>query len=101
MATAIRFPWRSFRRLSVRRAFSGRLARGIASPYVLAAADGPAPAPYPVQRALTAAMRTQAQKDGDPARMQLWAGQAAAMAKAAPVDAVMAGMWAAACTLLP
>ena len=83
------------------RAFSGRLARGIATQYALAAAEGPAPAPYPVQRALTAAMRTQAQKDGDPERMQLWAGQAAAMAKAAPVGAVMTEMWQSACALLP
>jgi nitronate monooxygenase len=83
------------------RAYSGRLARGIATPFALAAAEGPAPAPYPVQRALTAGMRTQAQKDGDPDRMQLWAGQTAAMAKAAPVDAVMSEMWASACALLP
>jgi nitronate monooxygenase len=83
------------------RAYSGRLARGIATPYALAAANGPEPAPYPVQRALTAAMRTQAQKDGDPDRMQLWAGQAAAMARAAPVDAVMTEMWSSASALLP
>jgi nitronate monooxygenase len=83
------------------RAYSGRLARGIATPYAVAAASGPAPAPYPVQRALTAGMRAQAQKDGDPDRMQLWAGQAAAMAKAAPVDMVMTEMWTAACALLP
>jgi nitronate monooxygenase len=83
------------------RAYSGRLARGIATAYAVAAAQGPTPAPYPVQRALTAAMRAQAQKDGDPDRMQLWAGQAAAMAKAAPVEAVMTEMWTAACALLP
>ena len=46
------------------RAFSGRLGRGIATDYVRAAADGPEPAPYPVQRALTAGMRNAAQKAG-------------------------------------
>ena len=83
------------------RAFSGRLGRGVATPYVLAAAAGPAPAPYPVQRGLTAGMRAAAQKDGDPDRMQLWAGQGAAMARAAPAAALLQDTWHAAQDLLP
>jgi nitronate monooxygenase len=83
------------------RAFSGRLGRSVATAYAQAAADGPAPAPYPVQRALTAAMRGQAQRDGDPERMQLWAGQGAAMARAAPAGDVLRDAWETALTLLP
>ena len=46
----------------VSRVFSGRAGRSIATDYVLSAiADkAPPPAPYPVQRGLTAAMRAQA-----------------------------------------
>ena len=83
------------------RAFSGRLGRSAATAYALAAADGPTPAPYPVQRALTAAMRTAAQRDGDPERMQLWAGQGAAMARAAPAGDILRDAWETALTLLP
>jgi nitronate monooxygenase len=54
-----------------------------------------------VQRALTAAMRAQAQRDGDPERMQLWAGQAAALARAAPAGDVVREAWDAARALLP
>ena len=83
------------------RAFSGRLGRSVATAYALAAASGPEPAPYPVQRALTAAMRAQAQQAGDPGRMQLWAGQGAAMARAAPAGEVLRQAWEAALALLP
>lgn len=69
------------------RAFSGRAGRGIATGYVRAAA---APGPYPVQRGLTAAMRTQAVADGDLQRMQAWAGQSARLAPALPAAEVLA-----------
>ena len=63
------------------RAFSGKPGRSIATDYVRAAVgpDTPAPAPYPVQRGLTARMRSEAQKTGDIQRMQPWAGQSAAV----------------------
>jgi nitronate monooxygenase len=77
------------------RAFSGRAGRAIATDYARAAAapDAPAPAPYPVQRSLTAAMRAAATKAGDLQRMQAWAGQSAALARAEPAAAVLARVW--------
>jgi nitronate monooxygenase len=77
------------------RAFSGRAGRAIATEYARAAGsdDAPQPAPYPVQRALTAAMRGAATKAGDIERMQAWAGQSAALARAEPAAALMARIW--------
>lgn len=86
----------------VSRVFSGRPGRSIATDYVSAAtADGaPAPAPYPVQRGLTAPMRAAAQKEGDVQRMQAWAGQSAALAAARPAAEVVRGLWEGARQLL-
>lgn len=80
----------------VTRAFSGRPGRGLATRYVRAAADpqAPLPAPYPVQRGLTAAMREAATTEGDIQRMQAWAGQSAALARAEPAGEVVARVWA-------
>lgn len=77
------------------RAFSGRLGRSLRTAYVTAAAapDAPAPAPYPVQRSLTAAMRGEAAKAGDLDRMQAWAGQSAGLARAEPAAEIVAGLW--------
>jgi nitronate monooxygenase len=85
------------------RAFSGRLGRAIATDYARAAAspEAPAPAPYPVQRGLTAAMRETAARSGDVQRMQAWAGQAAAMARAEPAGEVVQRLWQEAEALLP
>ncbi|HTD07041.1 nitronate monooxygenase [Undibacterium sp.] len=77
------------------RAFSGRAGRSIATDYVKAvtAPGAPAPAPYPVQRGLTAAMRAEALKLGDVQRMQAWAGQAAALARAEPAAGIVHQLW--------
>jgi len=86
----------------VSRVFSGRAGRSIATDYVRAAtAEGaPASAPYPVQRGLTAAMRAAGQKEGDLHRMQAWAGQSAALAKAEPAAEVVRRLWEGAQVLL-
>jgi nitronate monooxygenase len=85
------------------RAFSGRLGRGIATDYVRAASapDAPEPAPYPVQRGLTAPMREAAGKAGDVQRMQAWAGQAAALARPEPAADFVRRLWNEAQALLP
>ncbi len=77
------------------RALTGRLARGVATNYVKAAAsaDAPRPAPYPVQRGLTAAMKAAGAEANDHHRMQLWAGQSAAMAKPLAAGALVSQMW--------
>ena len=79
------------------RAFSGRLGRGIANDYLRGA---PAPLPYPLQRAATGPMREQAAKANDPSRMQMWAGQGAALAKAEPAGDVVARVWSGAQAIL-
>src|SRR5579883_2050868 len=79
----------------VSRVFSGRAGRSLRTDYVRAATapNAPAPAPYPVQRGLTATMRAEAQKAGDVQRMQAWAGQSAGLAKAEPAADVVSRLW--------
>ena len=79
----------------VSRVFSGRAGRSIETDYVRAATAeaAPAPAPYPVQRGLTGAMRAAAAKEADIHRMQAWAGQSAALARAEPAGQVVRGLW--------
>ncbi len=84
------------------RALTGRLGRSIATDYVKAAASAaaPPPAPYPVQRGLTAPMKEAGAAAGDHHRMQVWAGQSAAMAKPIPAGELAAGIWQQADVLL-
>lgn len=84
------------------RAFSGRAGRSLATDYVRAAgAAGATPAPYPVQRGLTAGMRAAAQQSGDVHRMQAWAGQSSALASDRPAGDVARALWEGAQGLLP
>jgi len=84
------------------RAFTGRLGRAIATDFVKAAAGTgvPPPAPYPVQRGLTAPMKQAGSAAGDYQRMQVWAGQSAAMARAVPAADLVREIWESALTLL-
>jgi nitronate monooxygenase len=77
------------------RALTGRLARAVVTDFVSAAAspEAPPPAPYPVQRGLTSAMKAAGAAANDHHRMQLWAGQAAAMARPMPAGALALEIW--------
>lgn len=86
----------------VTRAFSGRPGRSIATAYARSASapDAPNPAPYPVQRGLTQALRDAAVKNNDIDRLQAWAGQSAALALPRPAGDIVEHLWGGARELL-
>jgi nitronate monooxygenase len=77
------------------RAFTGRSGRAIATDFVKAVASpgAPPPAPYPVQRGLTALMKEAGAAASDYHRMQVWAGQSAALARPLPAAHLVTRMW--------
>ena len=79
----------------VTRAFSGNAGRSLASDYVKAMNDvsAPTPAPYPIQRNLTAAMRASAAAENDATRLQTWAGQSAGLASAEQASELTRRLW--------
>jgi nitronate monooxygenase len=84
-------------------AFTGRLGRAIATRYAIAATarGAPEPAPYPVQRGLTANMRELGQQTNDVHRMQAWAGQSGALARKEPAAEFVRRVWNDAQELMP
>ena len=79
----------------ITKAYSGRAGRSIATKFAVAMeqADAPMPAPYPVQRGLTQAMRANAAKQNQLDSMQAWAGQSAGMAQAKSATQITRNIW--------
>ena len=75
------------------RAFSGRPARGVINRMMveLATVEGDIP-PYPIQNKLTQELRAEANRQGRTEFVSLWAGQAAALARAAPAAQIVRDM---------
>ena len=71
------------------RAFSGRRARGIVNRFIRDH-DAAAPKAYPQVHYLTAPLRAAARAAGDADGINLWAGQAYALAEAAPAAKLVA-----------
>lgn len=84
----------------ITRAFSGRPGRALRTEYIRSLDGAPPSAPYPVQRALTEAMRTAGARENDLARMQAWAGQSAALAKSGLAGDIVGAVWSGAQALL-
>jgi nitronate monooxygenase len=78
------------RRTVLTRVFSGRAARGIANRATAELRDPDDIAPYPFQNAMTRDIRNAAGAQGNAEFLSLWAGQAAALARAGPAREIVA-----------
>ncbi|MCF4166218.1 nitronate monooxygenase [Zavarzinia compransoris] len=75
------------------REWSGRAARGLPNRFTRAVEDaGLAVPPFPVQNAITQALRGKGRAVGDPDRLALWCGTGYSRAKAVPLADVVAEM---------
>ncbi|MBA2638018.1 MAG: nitronate monooxygenase [Solirubrobacterales bacterium] len=88
-STAHRHALSSDRPTGLTRAFSGRLARGIVNRWQEAYSDA-APIAYPEIHYVTAPLRARARQAGDLDVINLWAGEAHALAREAPAAEVVA-----------
>ena len=80
----------------ITKAYTGKPGRAIRNQFTDAAGNSlnPAPAPFPIQRALTAKMRSKAVKENNITTMQAWAGQAASLAKKFDAGELIQNIWA-------
>jgi nitronate monooxygenase len=76
------------KRTAITRAFTGRPARGIANRF-MAEHDAHAPAGYPDVHHVTAPVRAAARAQGDADGINLWAGQAYALARSGPAAEIV------------
>jgi nitronate monooxygenase len=70
------------------RAFTGRLARGIRNDFITTH-EAAAVVAYPELHYVTSPMRRQAREQGDAERINLWAGQAHALAREEPAREIV------------
>ena len=80
----------------ISKAYTGKPGRAIRNEFTDAAGNSlnPAPAPFPIQRFLTAKMRSKAVAENNIATMQAWAGQAASLAKEFDAGELIQNIWA-------
>jgi nitronate monooxygenase len=80
------------RETGLTRAFSGRTARGIVNRFQSSHPD--APSAYPEVHHLTSPLRAAARAADDPEAINLWAGQAYALAQERPAAELVTDLWA-------
>jgi nitronate monooxygenase len=79
---------RTSERTVLTRAFTGRLARGVRNAFI-AEHEARAPIAYPEVHYVTSPMRRAAREQGDPERINLWAGEAHALALELPAGEIV------------
>jgi nitronate monooxygenase len=79
---------REGRPTALTRAFTGRTGRGIVNRFMVEH-DAQAPSAYPDVHHLTAPLRAAARERGDGELLNLWAGQAHALAREAPAAEIV------------